>query len=94
MDGEITLNRSVGNVMKLDDSEQALMDEIEIEMPRPRSARRVPKPTVYRPPPPSQSTMQEDIDAFANPTKQSVPPQHQEDPVDYDIDTYNNNNHQ
>jgi hypothetical protein len=83
MDGEITLNRSVGNVMKLDDSEQALMDEIEIEMPRPRSARRVPKPTVYRPPPPSQSTMQEDIDAFANPTKQSVPPQHQEDPVDY-----------
>jgi hypothetical protein len=82
MDGEITLNRSVGNVMKLDDSEQALMDEIEIEMPRPRSARRVPKPTVYRPPP-SQSTMQEDIDAFANPTKQSVPPQHQEDPVDY-----------
>jgi hypothetical protein len=83
MDGEITLNRSVGNVMKLDDSEQALMDEIEIEMPRPRSARRVPKPTVYRPPPPSQSTMQEDIDAFANPTKQSAPPQHQEDPVDY-----------
>ena len=83
MDGEITLNRSVGNVMKLDDSEQALMDEIEIEVPRPRSARRVPKPTVYRPPPPSQPTMQEDIDAFANPTKQSAPPQHQEDPVDY-----------
>src|SRR6056300_532808 len=82
MDGEITLNRSVGNVMKLDDSEQALMDEIEIEVPRPRSARRVPKPTVYTPPPP-QPTMQEDIDAFANPTKQSAPPQHQEDPVDY-----------
>ena len=86
MDGEITLNRSVGTVMKLDDNEQALMDEIEIEMPRPRSARRIPKPAVYRPPQssaPPPSTMQEDIDAFANPTKQSVPPQHQEDPVDY-----------
>src|SRR6056300_898110 len=86
MDGEITLNRSVGTVMKLDDNEQALMDEIEIEMPRPRSARRIPKPAVYRPPQssaPPPSTMQEDIDAFANPTKQSAPPQHQEDPVDY-----------
>jgi len=86
MDGEITLNRSVGTVMKLDDNEQALMDEIEIEMPRPRSVRRVPKPAVYRPPQssaPPPSTMQEDIDAFANPTKQSAPPQHQEDPVDY-----------
>src|SRR5210317_2171648 len=27
--------------------------------------------------------MQEDIDAFANPTKQSAPPQYQEEPVDY-----------
>src|SRR5210317_558793 len=86
MDGEITLNRSVGTVMKLDDNEQALMDEIEIDMPRPRCARRIPKPAVYRPPQssaPPPSTMQEDIDAFANPTKQSAPPQHQEDPVDY-----------
>src|SRR5210317_406543 len=86
MDGEITLNRSVGTVMKLDDNEQALMDEIEIDMPRPRCARRIPKPAVYRPPQssaPPPSTMQEDIDAFAHPTKQSAPPQHQEDPVDY-----------
>jgi hypothetical protein len=81
MDGEISLDRSVGNVMKLDDNEQALMDEIEIEAPRPRSSRRVPQPTVYKPQP--QPTMQEDIDAFANPTKQSAPPQHQEEPVDY-----------
>ena len=81
MDGEISLDRSVGNVMKLDDNEQALMDEIEIQAPRPRSSRRVPQPTVYKPQP--QPTMQEDIDAFANPTKQSAPQQHQEEPVDY-----------
>lgn len=84
MDGEITLDRSRGNVLKLDDNEQALMDEIEIEVPRPRTS--LPKPTVYKPvarPPPMESAMQEDIDAFANPTKQSVPPQYQEDPVDY-----------
>jgi len=84
MDGEITLDRSRGNVLKLDDNEQALMDEIEIETPRPRTS--IPKPTVYKPvarPPPMENAMQEDIDAFANPTKQAVPPQYQEDPVDY-----------
>jgi len=88
MDGEIILDRSQGNVMKLDDNEQALMDEIEIEAPRPRSARVLPKPTVYKPtnrmaPPPMESTAQEDIDAFANPTKQTAPPMYNEDPVDY-----------
>ena len=84
MDGEITLDRSRGNVLKLDDNEQALMDEIEIEVPRPRTS--LPKPTVYKPvtrPPPMENSMQEDIDAFANPTKQSAPPQYQEYPVDY-----------
>ena len=88
MDGEIILDRSQGNVMKLDDDEQALMDEIEIEAPRPRSSRVLPKPTVYKPtsrsaPPPMESAVQEDIDAFANPSKQSAPPVYQEDPVDY-----------
>ena len=84
MDGEITLDRSRANVLKLDDNEQALMDEIEIEVPRPRTS--IPKPTVYKPvarPPPMENAMQEDIDAFANPTKQAAPPQYQEDPVDY-----------
>jgi len=85
MDGEIVLDRSQGNVMKLDDNEQAIMDEIEIEVPRPRSARSIPRPTVYKPPSrsPMESVVQEDIDAFANPTKQSAPPPYQEDPVDY-----------
>ena len=88
MDGEIILDRSQGNVMKLDDNEQALMDEIDIEAPRPRSSRVLPKPTVYKPtnrtaPPPMESAVQENIDAFANPTKQSAPPMYTEDPVDY-----------
>ena len=30
-----------------------------------------------------ESAVQEDIDAFANPTKQSAPPMYTEDPVDY-----------
>ena len=84
MDGEIVLDRSRGHVMKLDDDEQALMDEIEIEMPRPRPARSAPKPTVYRPRQPvAEPEMQEDIGAFANPNKQSAPPQYQEEPLDY-----------
>ena len=34
MDGEIILDRKNTNVMKLDDNEQALMNEIEIDIPR------------------------------------------------------------
>ena len=34
MDGEIILDRKNTNVMKLDDNEQALMNEIEIDVPR------------------------------------------------------------
>lgn len=86
MDGEIVLNRSHGNIMKLDDNEQAIMDEIEIEVPRPRSARSIPRPTVYKPAPrqPMQADIQEDIDAFANPTKQAAPPPYQDEPIEYD----------
>ena len=35
MDGEIIIDRRNTNVMKLDDNEQALMNEIEIDIPRP-----------------------------------------------------------
>jgi len=48
MDGEIHSTEVVGNVMKLDDNEQAFMDEIEIEAPSTLS-RLVPQPTVYKP---------------------------------------------
>ena len=86
MDGEIILDRKNTNVMKLDDGEQALMNEIEIDVPRPR-----PQPvkkqisqvkTQFVPPQPQ--VFQEDIDSFANPNKQTqptAPPP--EAPVDY-----------
>ena len=85
MDGEIILNRSDTNVMKLDDNEQALMNEIEIEIPRPQPVKKqMPKPMKTQFTPPQTQSFQEDIDSFANPNKQnppSVPPP--EDPVDY-----------
>ena len=85
MYGEIILNRNHTNVMKLDDNEQALMNEIEIEIPRPQPVKKqMPKPMKTQFTPPQTQTFQEDIDSFANPNKQnppSIPPQ--EDPVDY-----------
>ena len=85
MDGEIILNRNHTNVMKLDDNEQALMNEIEIEIPRPQPVKKqMPKTMKTQFTPPQTQTFQEDIDSFANPNKQnppSIPPQ--EDPVDY-----------
>jgi hypothetical protein len=74
MDGEIVLDRGETTVMKLDDGEQRLMDEIQISAPQPRRVPR-PKPTPYgRPRPPPAMEHQEEIDAFVNPNKQSAPP--------------------
>lgn len=86
MDGEIVLDRGGDSIMKLDDNEQAIMDEIQLDFggrsnfvppvtqrmyPRGRDA-------------PSAPNFQEDVDAFANPTKQSAPPAPQnDDPVDH-----------
>ena len=85
MDGEIILNRGDTNVMKLDDSEQALMNEIEIDIPRPQPVKKqMPKPMKTQFTPPQTQTFQEDIDSFANPNKQnppSIPPP--EEPMDY-----------
>jgi|TARA_B110000444_G_scaffold72291_1_gene67919 hypothetical protein len=85
MDGEIILNRNHTNVMKLDDNEQALMNEIEIEIPRPQPVKKqMPKTMKTQFTPPQTQVFQEDIDSFANPNKQnppSIPPP--EDPVDY-----------
>tara|TARA_B100000287_G_scaffold72785_1_gene64473 strand:- start:1908 stop:3056 length:1149 start_codon:yes stop_codon:yes gene_type:complete len=81
MDGEIILDRGNTNVMKLDDREQALMDEIEISVPKHQPVKR-PLPTQFTPPPTQQ--FQEDIDSFANPNKQNPPSRPPiEDPVDY-----------
>ncbi len=68
MDEEIILDRGsrTTNVMKLDDDEQALMDEIQISVPRPQ------KPVQpVRPQPPQPAQRQEAMDAFINPHKQS-----------------------
>jgi hypothetical protein len=85
MDGEIILNRGDTNVMKLDDNEQALMNEIEIDIPRSQPVKKQIQKTMktqYNPPP--TQFFQEDMDSFANPNKQnppSVPPP--EEVMDY-----------
>ena len=70
MDDNIILDRGRTTVMKLDADEQALMDEIEISVPRPKPVPR-PQKSAFGQRPPMQH--QEAMDAFVNPTKQSVP---------------------
>jgi len=84
MDGEIILDRREHNVMKLDDSEQALMNEIEIEVPRHQPVKKQVARMKTQFTPPVRQVFQEDMDSFANPNKQtqpSAPPQ--EAPLDY-----------
>jgi len=84
MDEEIVLSRGTTTVMKLDADEQALMDEIEISVPRPQPARR-PAPQPTRRPQPQQQ--QEAMDAFVNPNKQTAPAQTAPDEeIDYGND--------
>lgn len=79
MDEEIILDRGDTEILKLDENEQALMDEIQIAPPsRPRPR---PRPMVSSRPPPVNR--QEEIDAFANPTKQSAPPKPPAEEIDY-----------
>jgi hypothetical protein len=80
MDEEIVLDRGNTTVMKLDADEQALMDEIQISVPRPKP---VPRPS--QPVRQTQSQQhQEAMDAFVNPTKQSAPQQtSQDEEIDY-----------
>ena len=85
MDEEIVLDRGNTTVMKLDADEQALMDEVEISMPRPKP---VPRPTqhAYRSQPQQH---QEAMDAFVNPNKQSAPQQPiQDEEIDYGEELY------
>ena len=84
MDGEIILDRKNTNVMKLDDNEQALMNEIEIDVPRRQPVKKQIAQMKTQFTPPQQQVFQEDIDSFANPNKQSqpsIPPP--EAPLDY-----------
>ena len=80
MDEEIVIDRGSPNVMKLDADEQALMDEIEISAPRPQRVQRPTRPNNR----PQAQVQQEAMDAFANPSKQSVPVYHEDDEeIDY-----------
>ncbi len=84
MDGEIIIDRRNTNVMKLDDSEQAMMNEIEIDVPRPQPVKKQISRMKTQFTPPAPQVFQEDIDSFANPNKQAhptAPPP--EAPVDY-----------
>jgi hypothetical protein len=100
MDGEITLDRGEGGNMNLDESEQAMMNEIQLEFPKPQTMSRKqspprapgrapvagPSPVRYSAPP-KQMFRQDDMNEFANPTKQNAPPPPEhEDPIDYGED--------
>lgn len=93
MDGEIVLDRGSDSVMKLDEKEQAMMDEIQLDFGRPR-AQMTSAPTIqrmHRSDAPPADMFQEDVDAFANPSKQAAPPPPQmEDPIDHG--EYDNDN--
>ncbi len=85
MDEEIVLDRGTATIMKLDADEQALMDEIHISTPRMQQPRRPtagPPPRRFQP----KAIPQEEIDAFANPNKQALPPRHEAREIDYGED--------
>ena len=87
MEDEIIIDRGAPTIMKLDQDEQALMDEIQISPPqRPIPVRR---PVERTPSRPQRSNFDDEVmDAFVNPNKQSAPaaPPIQTDEVDYDED--------
>ena len=83
MESEIVIDRGDNNILKLDDDEQAMMDEIRLDIPS-RKPTRARAPPVRGGAPPLQPEYQEDIDSFANPNKQTDPiPPRPEDPIDY-----------
>jgi hypothetical protein len=83
MDEEIVIDRGSTHVMKLDADEQALMDEIEISIPRPQPVHRQADPRRPKPQPQHQEAM----DAFVNPNKQTAPTQsYPDEEVDYGED--------
>ena len=67
---DIVLDRGSSSIMRLDDAEQRLFDEIAIEQPR---VQRAPRPTP-RHKPPLAAQPQEGLEAFANPAKQANTP--------------------
>jgi len=70
--GDIVIDRGSTTVMKLDDDEQRMFDEITLEQPR--DSARVPRPAPRHRAPPQKFQPQENLESFANPAKQSAPP--------------------
>lgn len=67
---DIVIERGTNSIMKLDDDEQALFDEIQVE---PARIKRAKAPKIQRPVM-RQSEPDIDLDAFTNPNKQTAPP--------------------
>jgi hypothetical protein len=91
MDDIVLEREDTTNVMKLDDEETALLNEIEIstEDPAPiKRARPMKRPARPRPRPqtPPQMVHQPDLDAFTNPTKMQAPKKPPPEFVDYGED--------
>lgn len=68
---DIVIERTTNNVMKLDDDEQALFDEIQVE---PIRIKRAKAPKIQKQTSRQQAEPDIDLDAFTNPNKQSAPP--------------------
>ena len=89
MDGEIVIDRNDNSVVKLNDSEMAMLNEIQLDFPKPQVMRRSPETVqntrqVSHSQPQQYTETQEDIDSFANPNKTTAPsPPRPEEPIDY-----------
>ena len=69
---EISFERPKTTVFKLDDDEQALMDEIQISPPAPRRPKPAMRKVQFQRPVPESDP---ELDAFINPNKQTAPMQ-------------------
>lgn len=86
--GDIVLERAeIRNVMKLDDDEEAMMNELEIDTDPVPPMRRPQAPQRKRPPPKQNYFPEnEDVGDFTNPTKMQVPRRPPPEIVDYGED--------
>lgn len=83
MDTEIVLEREgTGSVLKLDDDEQALLQEVTID-PEPAVKKPLRRPRVKKQQHAHYTEQNDDIDAFMNPGKSSVPARPPPEEFDY-----------
>jgi hypothetical protein len=89
--GDVVIERTNPvNVMKLNDDEQALLDEIEIAPVQAKRAKPPPRRVQFQGPPQPQQPAEPDLDAFINPTKQTQQaPRFQQQPMMQEEDDMN-----